>query len=157
MADNVTLPATGAGTSGVVVATREVTYSGDTAEVQAVGIVLLAGSDDAKTATDVAATSAAALPTTDVGTTTGASSQVTITDTSATIIASRAGRRSLVIVNNQTVAVYVDASGGTATTSHFRLDPGASLSLPLTGAVTGRTASAYTASGDAKVHVIEVY
>jgi hypothetical protein len=46
--DNVALPAA----SGKV-ATREVTYSGELAQAQAVGLVLLTGPDDAKTAVDV--------------------------------------------------------------------------------------------------------
>jgi acetyl-CoA carboxylase carboxyltransferase component len=48
MADNVTLPAA----SGKA-ASREVTYSGETAQAQAVGLVTFAGADDAKTAVDV--------------------------------------------------------------------------------------------------------
>ena len=87
----------------------------------------------------------------------GASAQTTISSTSANIIAARARRHGVLIVNNQTVAVYVDASGGTATTSHFRLDPGAAMFVPTVAAVTGITSAAYTASGDAKVHTIEVY
>ena len=39
--------------SGAKVATREVTYSGETANAQAVGLVTLTGPDDGKTATDV--------------------------------------------------------------------------------------------------------
>jgi hypothetical protein len=46
--DNVALPAA----SGKV-ATREVNYSGELAQAQAVGLVLLTGPDDAKTAVDV--------------------------------------------------------------------------------------------------------
>lgn len=41
--------------SGVKVATRDVTYSGESAQVQAVSLVNLAGADDAKTASDVSA------------------------------------------------------------------------------------------------------
>jgi hypothetical protein len=49
MADNVGYtPGTGA-----KVATREVTYSGETANAQAVGLVTFTGPDDAKTATDI--------------------------------------------------------------------------------------------------------
>lgn len=48
MPDNVTLPAA----SGKA-ASREVTYSGETAQAQAVGLVTFAGADDAKTAADV--------------------------------------------------------------------------------------------------------
>lgn len=39
--------------SGAKVATREVTYSGETANAQAVGLVTFDGADDAKSATDV--------------------------------------------------------------------------------------------------------
>lgn len=39
--------------SGAKVAARDVTYSGETALAQAVGLVTFAGADDAKTATDV--------------------------------------------------------------------------------------------------------
>lgn len=56
MADNVTLPAV----SGRV-ASRDVSYSGEAAQAQAVGLVVLTGADDAKVATDV--TPDAPLPT----------------------------------------------------------------------------------------------
>ena len=39
--------------TGERVATREVTYSGETAQAQAVGLVNFTGSDDAKVATDI--------------------------------------------------------------------------------------------------------
>jgi hypothetical protein len=39
--------------SGEKVATREVSYSGETAQAQAVGLVTFSGADDAKTATDI--------------------------------------------------------------------------------------------------------
>lgn len=91
------------------------------------------------------------------GTATNAAAQVTVTNSSTTIIASRSGRRGVLVVNQQTVAVYVDPSGGTAATTHFRLDPGASIFLPVTSAITGITSAAYTASGDAKVHYFEAY
>lgn len=39
--------------TGTRVATREVSYSGEAAQAQAVGLVTFSGSDDAKTATDV--------------------------------------------------------------------------------------------------------
>jgi hypothetical protein len=39
--------------SGAKVATREVTYSGEAAQAQAVGLVTFDGADDAKTATDI--------------------------------------------------------------------------------------------------------
>jgi hypothetical protein len=58
MADNVTLPA-----PGQAVATDEVTYSGDTAQVQLVRVVTVAGAEGSKTvgATDPLATVAAAV------------------------------------------------------------------------------------------------
>ncbi len=94
----------------------------------------------------------------DVGTGTNAASQVTVTNSSTTIIASRAGRRGVLLLNRQTVAVSVDASGGSAVyATHFVLDPGASVYLPVTSAVTGITSAAYTASGDAKVHLLELF
>jgi hypothetical protein len=55
MADNVTLPA-----STGKVATRDVSYSGEAAQAQAVGLVVFEGANDAKTAVDVSA--AAPLP-----------------------------------------------------------------------------------------------
>jgi hypothetical protein len=41
--------------SGAKVASREVSYSGETVQAQAVGLVTFAGSDDAKTVADVSA------------------------------------------------------------------------------------------------------
>lgn len=97
-------------------------------------------------------------PVSQVGSGTNASGQVTISSTSATVIAARAGRRGVLLVNNQSVAVYIDAAGGTATTSKMRLDPGAALFLPVTSAVTGITAAAYSASpADAQIHYTELY
>lgn len=58
MSDNVTLPGSGQG-----VATREVVYSGDTTNMQVVGLATLAGADDAKVPTDVSV--ANPLPTSD--------------------------------------------------------------------------------------------
>lgn len=84
-----------------------------------------------------------------------AAAQVTISNTSAAIVAARDTRHSIVIVNRQTVAVYIDDA--TATTSAFRLDPGDSITLFTGAVINGITAAAYTASGDAKVHVIEAY
>ena len=57
MADNKALPATGAGTANIVVASRSVTYSGDAnTDVQVVGLATFAGSDDAKTVADIGPT-----------------------------------------------------------------------------------------------------
>ena len=147
MADNVAITA-GAGTT---IATDDV---GGGVQVQRIKNTW--GPDG--TATDADKTAAAAFPIQDVGTGTNAASQVTVTNASTTIIALRAGRRGILILNKQTVAVAVDASGGTAVyATHFVLDPGASVFLPVTNAVTGITSAAYTASGDAKLHLIELY
>jgi hypothetical protein len=93
----------------------------------------------------------------EIGNTTGASAQVEVTNSSTTVASARETRKAITILNLQTVAVFVDPSGGTAATTHFRLDPGASMTLAVTSAVTARTTAAYTASGDAKVHYFETY
>jgi hypothetical protein len=81
--------------------------------------------------------------------------QTTVTNSSTTIAAARETRYRLVIVNRQTVPVFIELT--TATTSDFRLDPGDSVTLYTTGLVAGITSAAYTASGDAKIHSIEEY
>ena len=91
------------------------------------------------------------------GTATNIAGQSTVSNSSATIASARAGRRAILITNYQTIAVYIDPAGGTATTSMYRLDPGASIVLPTATAITGITSAAYSATGDAKVHYIEVY
>lgn len=90
----------------------------------------------------------------DMGASSASAGQVTVTNSSTTIKAADETRKRLILVNNQTVPVYIDPSGGTATTSMFRLDPGASVTLYVTCAVTGITAAAYTAAADDKVHYI---
>lgn len=92
----------------------------------------------------------------EIGSGTAADGQVTITNSSAAIAAARDTRKRIIIVNRETVAIFVNA-GGTATTADFRLDPGDSLTLYTTVAVNAITAAAYTASGDAKVHYLEEY
>jgi predicted YcjX-like family ATPase len=91
----------------------------------------------------------------DSGTQNIAAAQVTVSNSSTSIAAARDTRKRVVIVNRQTVPVYVEQT--TATTSDFRMEPGDSLTLYSTGAIAGITSAAYTASGDAKVHVIEEY
>jgi hypothetical protein len=81
--------------------------------------------------------------------------QVTVTNTSTSIVAADSTRHSIVLVNQQTVAVYIN--DGTATTSHFRLDPGASITLFTGATIEGITSAAYSASGDAKVHYIAMH
>ena len=92
-----------------------------------------------------------------IGTATNIAAQVTVTNSSTAVVAARATRRAVTIVNNQTVAVYLDPTGGTAATTHFRLDPGASVTWPIVTAVTGITSAAYTASGDAKLHIFDAF
>lgn len=148
MADNTTL---NTGSGGDVIASDDI---GPGVKYQRVKVDW--GADGV--ATDVDRTAAAALPTTMVGTGTNASGQVTVTNSSTTIIAARAGRRGVLLLNRQTVDVSVDASGGTAVyATHFCLQPGAAVFLPVTNAVTGITEAAYTATGELKIHYIECY
>ena len=81
--------------------------------------------------------------------------QVTISNTSAAIIAVDGTRHSVTIVNRQTVAVFIDDA--TATTSAFRLDPGDSVTLFTGAVINGITAAAYTAVGDAKIHYVAIH
>lgn len=92
----------------------------------------------------------------EVGSATSAVGQVTATNTTTAIAAARDTRKRIIIINRQTVPVYIDA-GASATTSDFRLDPGDSLTLVTVAAINGITSLAYTATGDAKVHYIEEY
>ena len=91
----------------------------------------------------------------DVGSTSISAGQVECTNTSTTIVSARDTRRRLILVNRQTVPVFIELT--TATTGDFRLDPGDSVTLHTTGEVDGITSAAYTAAGDAKVHYIEEY
>lgn len=91
----------------------------------------------------------------DQGTDSVAAAQTSISSTSATIVAARANRKRVIIVNRQTVPVFIELT--TATTSDFRLDPGDSVTLYCAGLIAGITTNAYTAVGDAKVHSIEEY
>ena len=103
----------------------------------------------------IAATTVQVQRVTDTGGTSIAAAQVEISSTSATIAAARDTRKRLIIVNRQTVPVFIELT--TATTADFKLDPGDSITLHTTGLVAGITSAAYTASGDAKVHVIEEF
>lgn len=115
--------------SGKKVATDERTIGGVTQDVQRVG---------------------------EIGSGTAAVGQVTISNTSAAIAAARDTRKRIIIINYQSVPIFVDP-GATATTADLRLNPGDSITLYTTAAVNAITAAAYTASGDAKVHYIEEY
>ena len=90
------------------------------------------------------------------GGTGGASAQVTVSNSSTTIKAADDTRLSITIINYQTVPIFVDPAGGTATTSNGRLNPGDSLTLYTTSLVTAITSAAYSAVGDAKVHYFTV-
>lgn len=81
--------------------------------------------------------------------------QVTVSDSNTAIVAADDNRHSVIIVNRQTVAVFIDDA--TATTSAFRLDPGDSITLFTSAVVNGITAAAYSPSGDAKVHYIALH
>lgn len=81
--------------------------------------------------------------------------QVEVSNTSTAIIAADSTRQTVTIVNRQLVAVYIDDA--TATTSAFRLDPGDSITLATGAVINGITAAAYTAAGDAKVHVLSTH
>lgn len=103
----------------------------------------------------IAATTVHVQRTGEIGATSIASGQVEISSTSATIAAARDTRKRIIIVNRQTVPVFIELT--TATTSDLRLDPGDSITLYTTGLIAGITTAAYTATGDAKVHYIEEY
>lgn len=90
----------------------------------------------------------------DMGGSSGSAGQTAVTNTSTTIKAADETRKRIVLLNLQSVPVYLDPSGGTATTSMFRLDPGASVTLYVASAITGITSAAYTAASDDKVHWI---
>jgi len=87
---------------------------------------------------------------------TGSSAQTTVTNSSTTVKAATTYRLYITLVNYQTVPVFVDPAGGTATTANFRLNPGDSMTIWSNTAITAITAAAYTAAGDAKVHYFEV-
>ena len=89
-----------------------------------------------------------------LGGSTNANAHVTVTNTATEIRAATETQHCVTIVNYQTVPIYVGAATVT-TTSGFRLDPGASITLHTTAAVQGITSAAYTAAGeDDKTHYI---
>jgi len=91
----------------------------------------------------------------DSGTQNVAAAQVTVSSTSTQIAAARDTRKRIIIINYQSVPVFIEQT--TATTSDLRLNPGDSITLYFTGEIDGITSAAYSASGDAKVHYIEEY
>jgi hypothetical protein len=92
----------------------------------------------------------------EIGGTAMANGQVTISSTAATIAAARETRKSLLIINRNTVAIWVGIA--TVTTANgVRLEPGDSIVLTTTALVQGITAAAYSVVGDANVQYIETY
>lgn len=104
----------------------------------------------------IAATTVHVQRVTETGSTSGAVGQTTVTNSTTAIVAARDTRKAVILVNRQTVPVYIDV-GVSATTSDFRLDPGDTVTVASTAAVNGITSGSYSASGDAKVHYTEVY
>jgi hypothetical protein len=92
----------------------------------------------------------------EIGNTALANGQVNISSTAATIAAARETRKSLLIINQQTVPVWIGVATVTSANG-VRLDPGASIVLTTTALVQGITSAAYTGSGDALVQYVETY
>ena len=90
-----------------------------------------------------------------VGSPSIAAGQVEVTSTTTTIVSARETRSRLILMNRQTVPVFIEMT--TATTGDLRLEPGDSVTLYTTAEVDGITTNAYTAVGDAKVHFVEEY
>lgn len=82
-----------------------------------------------------------------------ATNQISVANTATLIVASRAGRRGVVITNHGTTAVYIGLVGVTTTTGILLAGVvGASISIPTTAAVYG-----IVASGTQTVSFIEAY
>lgn len=85
-----------------------------------------------------------------------ANGQVTVTNTATTIVAARETRSSVLVINRQTVAVWIGIA--TVTTANgFRLDPGDSVTVTANVLIQGITSAAYSGTGDALVQYIETY
>lgn len=85
-----------------------------------------------------------------------ANGQVTVTNSATTIVAARETRQSVVIVNRQTVAVWVGIA--TVTTANgLRLDPGDAVTVLANVLIQGITSAAYSGTGDALVQYVETY
>ena len=83
-----------------------------------------------------------------------ANGQVNISNTAATIVAARANRVDVTILNRQTVSIFIGVA--TVTTANgFELAPGAALTLRTTALVQGITAAASPAAD--KVHYAETF
>jgi len=121
-----------------------------------VAVTAGAGTNIATDERTIAATTVHVQRVGEIGSAASATAQVTISNSTTAIAAARDTRKRIVIINRQSVAIFVDP-GASATTSDLRLEPGDALTLYTTVAINAITAAAYTASGDAKVHYIEEY
>lgn len=121
-----------------------------------VAITAGAGTTIATDERTIAATAVQVQRVYDMGATAIATGQTTVTNTvgGTSIAAATETRKRIVILNRQSVAVYVGASGLTTSTG-LRLDPGDAVTLYTTAAVYGITAAAYTATSDDKCHYLE--
>ena len=82
---------------------------------------------------------------------------VTISSTAATLIAARDTRKSVIIINRQTVPVYIGIATVTVANG-ILMNPGDVLEMPNQALVQGITSAAYTAVGtDDQVMVVESY
>ena len=125
MADNVTLPGTGA-----VVGTDERSIAATNVQVQRVN-------EQAGTAY--------------------ATGHVQISSTAATLVAARETRKTVTVINRQTVPIYVGPATVTTSTG-ILLNTGDSYTFRTTALIQAITSAAYTASGeDTKVHYEESY
>ena len=88
----------------------------------------------------------------EIGSTSIAAGQVSVTTTTTQIVAARETRSRLILVNRQTVPVFIEMT--TATTTDFQLDPGDSIVLYCTCEVDGITS---VAGGSGAVHYIEEF
>ena len=103
--------------------------------------------------TNKLATTASASVSTSPGAANFATNQVSVTSAATAIVAARATRRAVLIINHGTTDVYI--GGATVTTATGILlagSEGASISIPTTAAVYG-----IVASGTQAVSYIEVY
>jgi len=121
-----------------------------------VAVTAGAGTNIATDERTIAATTVHVQRVGEIGSASGATGQVEISNSTTAVAAARDTRKRIVIINRQSVAIFVDP-GPSATTSDLRLEPGDALTLYTTVAINAITAAAYTASGDAKVHYIEEY
>lgn len=177
MADDVLLPATGTGTADVTVATDQdiagahyqyIKLADPTAdsfvpiavETEPGGLAVRLLVEDERVrrlleeflVATVGAQPAAASRSVAVAT-----GHINVTNTATLIANARSDKARVVIVNYQSVSIYV-GDINVSTTSGFLLASGASLTLDTAAAIYGITSSTYTASGeDTKVHYLQTF